>query len=265
MEPKTARASATPAPKPPLSLQRITEAALAQIDQRGLDAWSLRDVARSLGVYPTAIYWYVAGKNQLLSEVCALAMRTVTPPRRKGRWQDWLRELFRRYRKAMRQHPNLAQLVGARLVSNSSLDASLVEGVLEALEQAGCPDDCIVDAYNTVIAAMCGFVTLELAQLPGDDVERWRDELQQRVRRISALEHPTLARHLPALANKSFILRWQGGGERPMERSFEAFVETFVGGLELRIPEWRAATTAPLAAGGRKLQNVASAVAKRKP
>jgi len=96
MEPKTARASATPAPKPPLSLQRITEAALAQIDQRGLDAWSLRDVARSLGVYPTAIYWYVGGKNQLLSEVCALAMRTVTPPRRKGRWQDWLRELFRR-------------------------------------------------------------------------------------------------------------------------------------------------------------------------
>ncbi len=226
-------------PDATLSLERITEAALAEIDERGLERFSVRDVARALGVYPTAIYWYVRNKNQLLGAVCSRVMVKVTPPRSTTRWQDWLRELFRRYRKVMCKHPNIAQLAGAQLVSNSSLNVSLIEGVLKALEQAGCPPEYIVEAYNAVIAAMCGFVTIELAQPPTDDVQGWRDELEQRVRQIHALPYPTLARHLPALANESFILRWQSGREKPMERSFEAFVEIFVVGLERQIRDWR--------------------------
>jgi len=46
-----------------LSKERIVEAALAQIDRDGLAAFSLRDVARALGVYPTALYWHVPGRN----------------------------------------------------------------------------------------------------------------------------------------------------------------------------------------------------------
>lgn len=237
---KRVRAAAPSASNRALSLERVARAALARIDERGVDGFSLREVARTLGVYPTAIYWYVRDRNQLLGEACALALRKVTPPREVPCWQDWLRELFRRYRRVMRQHPNLAQLVGARLVSNASFDPSLVERVLETLEEAGCPDDRIVDAYNTVIAAMCGFVTLELAPLPTDEVEHWIGGLRQRVRELPADQHPVLARHLPALSNRAFILRWQSGSQRPMDRGFEAFIDAFVKGLELQIGEWRA-------------------------
>jgi len=215
-----------------LSREKIVETALALISENGLDGFSLRDVARALGVYPTAIYWYVKSKNALLGEVCAAMLATVLPARGSGSWQDWIRLLCRRYRKAMKQHPNLAQLVGARLLSNSSLDVDLIERVLQVLEEAGCPPERIVELYNTVIAAMCGFVTLEFAPLPSEGAEAWSDELAQRVHGISALRHPTLARHLPALANNSFILRWQSGHQRPLERSFETYLDVVVAGLE---------------------------------
>lgn len=228
-------------PQEGLTRERIAEAALQQLSTRGPEDFSLRDVARTLGVFPTALYWYVRSRNELLIEACALAMAEVAPPRARGNWQEWFRELFRRYRKAMRKHPNLAQVVGAQLVSNATLDVSLIEGILATLEDAGCPDDFLVDAYNAVVAAMCGFATLELAQLPREDEAHWADELQRRIRQIPALDHPTLARHLPALANRAFILRWCSGLERPLDGGFDTYVEAFLAGLDAQIRQRRSA------------------------
>ncbi|HJV72521.1 TetR/AcrR family transcriptional regulator [Ideonella sp.] len=227
------------AARPGLSAEHIVEAALAQLAERGLERFSLRDVARALGVYPTAVYWYFRSRNELLAAACAHALRPVVPPPRPGDWQRWLRELFTRYRQAMRRHPHLAQLVGAQMLSNASLDFALVEGILQALAQAGCPDEAIVELYNTVVVALCGFATLELAPLPAEDPEGWAEDLQQRVRDIPAADYPALARHLPRLADRSFILRWTPGDRRPMARSFAAYVEVVIAGLAQRIAQAR--------------------------
>lgn len=220
---------------PPLSRERIIDVALELISEKGLDDFSLRDVARSLEVYPTAIYWHIKNKNALLGEVCTRTLSKVIPPRGKSAWQDWLRALFRQYRKTMRQHPNLAQLVGARLLSNSDRNTELIERILLVLEEAGCPDAHMVELYNTVVASMCGFTTMEFAPLPSEDVGEWRSELEEKVHRVSAIRFPKLAKHLPALANNSFILRWQSGHERPMDASFESYLDVFVYGLERKI------------------------------
>lgn len=233
---------------PALSRERIAQAALDQLDAHGLAGFSLRDVARALGVYPTAIYWHVRNRNQLLADACALALAQVVPPRGKRRGQDWLRELFHRYRRVMKRHPHLAHLVGGQLLSNASLDTALIEGVLAALEDAGCPEDFMVPAYNAVIAALCGFPTLEFAQAPAEDADAWATELQQRVRQIPALAHPALARHLPALANRSFILRWQSGQDHPMDSGFDAYVDIFLAGLAQTIERQRPAPPRPTAA-----------------
>ncbi len=224
---------------PALSGERIVEAALAQITERGVERFSLRDVARVLGVYPTAVYWYFRSRNELLAAVCAHAQRDIVPPPRQGDWQAWLRELFRRYRRAMLHQPHLAQLVGAQMLSNASLDLTLVDSILHMLQQAGCPDDHIVDLYNAVVAGLCGFATLELAPLPAEDPDGWAADLQRRVRQIPAIEHPVLARHLPRMADHAFILRWTPGQQRPLDSGFEAYVEVFVAGLAARIAQAR--------------------------
>jgi len=215
-----------------LTRERIVAAAIEQIDQNGLTAFSLREVARQLDVYPTAVYWHVPNRDALLAAVVEATMAGVTPEIGKLGWQDWFRELFQRYRKSVQQHPNVAQLVGAQLVSNASLSPLLIDRILAALLQAGCDEARLVDMYNVVVATMVGFATLEFAPLPVDDLATWTRQLQEKVHEIRALEYPTLARHLPALANRAFIVRWQSGSEVPLDSSFETFVEVAIAGME---------------------------------
>lgn len=228
-------ASPIEAGTPALSAERIIEVALAQLAERGLERFSLRDVARALGVYPTAVYWYFRSRNDLLAAVCASAQRDIVPPPRQGEWRQWLRELFRGYRQAMHRHPHLAQLIGAQMLSNARLDLTLVDGILHMLLQAGCPEADLVDLYNAVVAALCAYPTIELAPLPAEDPEGWAADLEGRIRRIPAIEHPVLARHLHRMADQSFVLRWTPGRQRPLDSGFEAYVDVFVAGLAARI------------------------------
>ncbi|AXF12849.1 TetR family transcriptional regulator (plasmid) [Paraburkholderia graminis] len=227
----TTRKKAAPANKA-LTRERIVAVAIEQIDQNGLTAFSLREVARQLDVYPTAVYWHVPNRDALLAAVVEATMAGVTPEIGKLSWQDWFRELFRRYRKSVQQHPNVAQLVGAQLVSNASLSPLLIDRILAVLLQAGCDEARLVDMYNVAVASMVGFATLEFAPLPTDDLAIWTNQLQEKVHDIRALEYPTLARHLPALANRAFIVRWQSGSEVPLDSSFDTFVEVTIAGME---------------------------------
>lgn len=215
-----------------LTRERIVAVAIGQIDQNGLTAFSLREVARQLDVYPTAVYWHVPNRDALLAAVVEATMAGVAPEIGKLSWQDWFRELFRRYRRSVQQHPNVAQLVGAQLVSNASLSPLLIDRILAVLLQAGYDEARLADMYNVVVASMVGFATLEFAPLPTDDLEVWTNQLQEKVHDIRALEYPTLARHLPALANRAFIVRWQSGSEVPLDSSFETFVEVTIAGME---------------------------------
>jgi len=117
------------------------------------------------------------------------------------------------------------------LASNASFSTELIEGVLNALLEAGATEENLREAYNCVISAMVGFMTMELAPLPTDDTEGWSKSLEGRVRSIDPLAHPTLARYLPLLANKAFIVRWQNGSQVPLNSSFDAHVEIFLAGL----------------------------------
>lgn len=194
--------------------------------------FSLRDVARSLGVYPAAVYWHVATRDDLLASVIEVTMADVAPEPGTLSWQDWFRELFSRCRDVIRRHPNVAQLLGGQLVANASLSPGMVDRILSELVAAGFEDDQLVDMYNVVIATMVGFSALEFASVPTDDPAGWATQLQEKVRSIRALDFPTLARYLPAMANKSFILRWQNGTKAPMDSSFKAYVETAIAGME---------------------------------
>lgn len=232
------RAPRSPSPK--LTKDKIVAAALAVIDRRGGADFSLRDVARRLGVYPTAIYWHVPGRNALIGEIAAFAMRDIVPPVDPRNWRAWLRGLFRRYRVAVRRHPNIAPLLGAQLVSNEGVDARLIEGMLLALTHAGYSGRALIDAFNVVVVTMSNFVTMEFAPEPAEDPRGWAAGLERRIRALGTPDYPTLARHLPAMANRVFILRWQNGTKVPLDSSFEAFIDCVIAGLGARVRKGRA-------------------------
>ena len=215
---------------PELSKAQIVETALRLIDEEGLQGFSIRSVAKALGCYPTAIYWYTPSRHFLIAEIVTVVLRNVVPTTDLV-WQDWLRALFTRYREAIARHPNAAPLMGVNLVSNASVDVDLVEGILSKLHEAGFRDASLINAYNAVIGGMVGFTTQEFAMVP-PDAEDLQGYLAGFPAGIDAARHPMLAQMAGPMLGQSFILRWQNGATRPMDGAFAMYVEAFVSGLE---------------------------------
>ncbi len=221
-----------PQAEPSLTREAIVAAAIKLIDATELESFSMRNLAKELGVYPTAIYWHIPSRNAVIAEVITEVLNDIAPPLSKN-WKEWLRALFRNYREAIRRHPNVAPLIGVQLVSNASVDLDMIERILTVLTQAGCSPEQLDMAYNAVIATMVGFTTQEFAMVPKEEAAEWATGMQKVVASVKKETHPLLARNIEKLANRSFILRWQNGAEAPMDRSFDLFIDAFIAGLEV--------------------------------
>lgn len=219
---------------PALGRERIFDAALALIDAQGPQAFNIRDLAAQLGVAPAAIYWHVPSRNELISGAAARVMHGVADHIPPGRWQDRLRLLLQRYRAVLQRHPKLAPLVASEMLCNAAFDATLLDHVVQLLEDAGFAGPALVDAYNVVIAAMCGFATLELSAAPAEGLADWEAACRTQLAQVDPMRQPALSRHLGALENKGFVLRWSSGTEHPLASGFEAWTDVVVRGLESR-------------------------------
>jgi TetR/AcrR family transcriptional regulator, tetracycline repressor protein len=219
----------------PLSKESIVAAALAMIDREGLESFSIRGLAKSLGVYPTAVTWYLASKREILAEVVELVTSDLSPAQFYDSWQEYLRLVFRKFRNAIRRHPNMAQLMGTHLVANPAVDLELVERMLSALSHAGFRGTKLAAAYNTAIVSMVGFATQEFGPIPEEGTEIWREDIRARLKSVTVESFPILAQHMSLLQNKAFIVRWQNGTNAPLDPSFEFFVDTVIGGLEVML------------------------------
>ena len=221
----------SPSAEPGLDRRQIAIAALALIDADGLAAFSLRNLAKGLGVSAPALYWHVPNRNAVLAEVVALVIADVTPQGALT-WQEFLRQLIRAYRTALHRHPKAAPLLGAEIVTNSATDLALVEGILRALHQAGFEGPQLVAAYNATCVAMVGFAVEELCPVP-TDAAAWQQTVQARLREVSAAEYPLLSAHLPLLADQAFMLRWRSGMSVPLDAGFDCYLDIFIAGIEV--------------------------------
>lgn len=217
---------------PPLTRESIVEAALAFIDASGLESFSMRNLAAKLQAYPTAVYWYVPTRNELLAHVVARVLKDVVPAKRRRSLDAFLRDLFANYRNAIRAHPNVAPLIGTQLVSNTNVDLEFVEVILAQLSRAGLAGGALVAAYNTVIAALVGFSSQEYAPIPAEGAQEWQGQVRERLATINRDNYPVLAANLPQLSNRAFILRWENGVDAPLDDSYRIYVEVVIAGIE---------------------------------
>lgn len=237
-EAKRTKPAPTDANGQPLSRETIAAAALELIDRDGLDTFSVRNLAAHLGVYPTAIYWYIPNRNDILANVMALVLSDLLPKVKRRSWQLFLKDVFFNFRDAIRRHPNVAPLIDSQVTSNANLSLDLLDGLIGSLARAGLHGETLIAAYNAVLAALVGFTAQEFAPIPQDTRDAWQRHVDTRLAAISPERHPALSRHLPLLSNRSFTLRWQNGSEAPMEGSYEIYVDMIIGGIE-RLAESR--------------------------
>lgn len=124
---------------PLLSRQIIRDAALAMIDEIGLDDFSMRKLATALNVQAPSLYSHYANKDELLDDVTNTIMESVDVSGfASGEWRQALQTWARSYRAALATHPNIAPLLayGPRLRPPALERANTIHG---GLVRAGWP------------------------------------------------------------------------------------------------------------------------------
>ena len=121
--------------KPPLSRETIVAAGLRVLDAEGLDALTMRRVARELDTGAASLYVYVDNRDDLLAAMVDSELATVVYPT-EGGWRERIAALVESQVTALTRHPGLA--MAALGTIPSSPNASLVgEHLLNALLESG--------------------------------------------------------------------------------------------------------------------------------
>lgn len=143
-----------------LSRERIRDAALVLIDAHGLEALSMRQLARELGVQAASLYSHFPTKDAVLDAVANLLIRQADTSGFEQSWQEGLRVWGRSYRASLRAHPRAAPVVAA--VAGRREDfLSMADAVHGGLLRHGWPP-----RQATMIAASVKYLVIGAATTP---------------------------------------------------------------------------------------------------
>jgi TetR/AcrR family transcriptional regulator, tetracycline repressor protein len=223
--------SPRPATKVGLTPDLIIGAALEIVDNDGLDALTLRNLGRRLDVNPNAITWHVGNRTQLLEKVADQVLRGVAVVGRTRSWERRLRIVATQFRSAMMAHPNAAPLIGTRLTSISTGSADIIEELLHTLHLAGLGGRAAIDTMNALIGAVTGFVVLELATPPDDDLQAWAADVRTALDELDPSRYPNVVAQRPLLENRSFVTRWTSGTSAPLTSSFTRLLDLLIASI----------------------------------
>ena len=73
-------------PRPPLTRERILQAAVRLADQKGLDALTMRRLGTELGVEAMSLYKHIANKDEILYGMLFLVLGEIEIPRPGDEW-----------------------------------------------------------------------------------------------------------------------------------------------------------------------------------
>lgn len=215
-----------PSARQPLSRDRVVRAALAFIDENGLQGLTMRRLAETLAVEAMSLYRHVPSREDLLDAVVQVvtdrmeADAEVYAEPQDG-WQDFLVRLAHGVRRVALAHPKVFPLVASRPVEAPWLRPPLrslewVERFLTALLSEGFDENDAVGAYRSFTSFLLGHLLLEVSThgaevSPLDLVEDSHD-------RHPLADYPTVRRLRPALSEDHSALEFEDALEELLNR-----------------------------------------------
>ncbi len=186
----------------------IVRAALELLDEKGLEAVSLRAVADRLGVRMNTVSWHVktkAGLRDLMADAILAEIRLDDLPSPE---EEAVRALLRRYRGAMLAHRDGGRVVAGTFTAEPAT-LRYADRLVGALLEGGLDERAAGWTAWTLIYFALGLVQEE------QGAEREQGSLSDRL--ASALDvraHPALVRVFPHLTEGSFDERFEYGMDR---------------------------------------------------
>src|ERR1043165_1722223 len=96
-----------------LDQAQVVQAALALLDDVGLDELTMRRLADRLGVKAASLYRHVRDKDELLVLLRDAIAAEIPPPSGRGPWREQLTEIARNVRRGLLAHRDAARVLAA--------------------------------------------------------------------------------------------------------------------------------------------------------
>ena len=158
----TARRTRAGASRRPLSRERVLRAAITLADEGGIEALSMRRLAKQLGVEAMSLYNHVANKDEILDGIIDVVVSEIDLPSDEADWKTAIRRSATSTRDVLVRHRWASKLWMSR---QSGGGARLQHGdwILRTLREAGLPKPVIYRAFHILEAYVLGFTSLQLS------------------------------------------------------------------------------------------------------
>jgi AcrR family transcriptional regulator len=185
-------AKQTDAPRTPLSKERVLRAALELADAEGIEALSMRRLAKELGVEAMSLYNHVANKGEILAGIIDLVASEFDLPADESDWKVAMRRHAISSRDVLLRHRWATSI----WMTQGGGPARLRNGdwMLRKLREAGFSPDLIYHAFHILESYVLGY-TLQQLNFPykGEELAGLAaDFLQQ----IPVEDYPDLVEHI---------------------------------------------------------------------
>jgi AcrR family transcriptional regulator len=186
-------APAVPEPRPTLSRDRVLRTAVSLADRRGIDALTMRRLARELGVEAMSLYHHVADKDDLLDGIVDLVLGEIDLAPTGDDWKATLRRGTISAHDVLVRHPWAATLM-SRSPTVRPARLRFMEWILATLADGGFSRGLTDHAYHALDSHITGSTLwLVSMQLEGKDL---RDVGARFLRTLPVEEYPHVAQHI---------------------------------------------------------------------
>jgi AcrR family transcriptional regulator len=216
-----AKTTPRPAPRVPLTRDRVLQAAIGLADNGGIDSLSMRKLGQALGVEAMSLYNHVADKDAILAGILELVMEEIEAPPTGTDWQSAIRRTAISSHDVLSRHPWACSLMfSPTRVSRARL--RWMEAVLATFRAAGFSPELTHHAYHALDSHITGF-TLWQVSFPSVSAEDLAQYGAIFLRDLPVAEFPYLAEHVEQHINPP---RHEDKGE------FEFGLDLLLDGLE---------------------------------
>lgn len=192
--------------KPPITVSRITDAALEVVATEGYDALTMRSVAGVLDTGPASLYAHVVNKADIdeliIGRLCA---QLVLPEPDPAAWREQILDVCAQIRDQYLKYPGISRAALAMAATN--LDVLRVnEGMLAILLAGGIEPQTAawaIDALSLYVGAYAleNSLVAQRQSQQGDDWVVSRDELMRRFTALPADQFPQTSRYAAELTS----------------------------------------------------------------
>ena len=144
-----------------MNRERTLEVALVVADSEGIEAVTMRRLARELGVEAASLYHHVHGKDQILDGLVDVVAAEIELPKPSSDWRETVSQRAHHTRAGLLRHPWAVSLMASR-TSPGPATLGLLETGIRCFREGGFSVLSAAHAVSTVDSYVHGFVLQEV-------------------------------------------------------------------------------------------------------